>query len=108
VLRTTREQDGRPGVCQGLVVVHSDKDVDDETITVGGVNKNNFEPRSESKSLAGKLTACEASHHFQKTFCSDSRGCSQPSRHLKISSHQISIGVLYFLVGMKIANPGTF
>ncbi len=37
--RITREQDGRPGICQGLVVVHSDKDVDDERNTVGEADK---------------------------------------------------------------------
>ncbi len=40
--RTTREQDGRPGIRRGLIVVHSNEDVDDETISVGGANKNNI------------------------------------------------------------------
>jgi hypothetical protein len=41
LLRTTREHDGLPGICQGPIVVHFAEDVDEETITVGGANKNN-------------------------------------------------------------------
>ncbi len=40
--RTTREHNGRPGIFQGLIVVHLDRNVDNETIAVGGVEKKNI------------------------------------------------------------------